>query len=210
MKFATADAFDLHPIEAWNFYINRFITYSRYEPHKGYTDLLNLNKDMFVVTSNVDGHFERAGFDPEKIVEIHGDLKTMQCSKFCCRETWAMPEWDEEIHQYSEIPKCPHCAAVLRPQVMMFNDPYFYYNKVDDQLARYRAWEESKRNIVGIELGAGTSIPSIRIFGAERTQKLIRINPYDAEITRSQDISIPTTAVEGIEILFSILKEQNE
>lgn len=207
MKFALADAFEEHPVDAWNFYINRYINYSKVEPHKGYYDLLELakTKDVFVVTSNVDMHFAKAGFDTEKILEIHGDLRTVQCSKFCCRKTWPMPEWTKELSDISEVPKCPECNAVLRPQVLMFNDPYFYYDKVDAQLHRYQNWAYNKKNIVGIEIGAGTSIPSIRIFGNERTHTLIRINPYDSQINREQDISIAETAVTGIDSLMKML-----
>ena len=49
------------------------------EPHIGYRVLLDIVKspqirDYFVVTSNVDGMFEKAGFDPQKIWEIHGSI----------------------------------------------------------------------------------------------------------------------------------------
>jgi NAD-dependent SIR2 family protein deacetylase len=210
MKFALASAFEEHPVDAWNFYINRYINYSKVAPHRGYYDLLKLTKtkDVFVVTSNVDGHFERTGFDPEKIVEIHGNLKTIQCSKYCCRTPLPispMPDWQAELKDNSEIPQCRECGAILRPQVLMFNDPYFYYNTLDEQLARYRKWEASKKNILGIEIGAGTSIPSIRMFGNERTHTLIRINPYDSQINREQDISIAETAITGIDLVFKML-----
>lgn len=58
MKYSTADAFNEWPLEAWNFYISRILDYDAIKPHKGYYDLLNLQdqgKDLFVVTSNVDG-----------------------------------------------------------------------------------------------------------------------------------------------------------
>ena len=75
MKFASGNAFKVRPLEAWNFYINRIMKYSHSDPHRGYYDLLKIKKDVFVVTSNVDCHFERAGFDPLKLYEIHGNLK---------------------------------------------------------------------------------------------------------------------------------------
>ena len=116
-----------------------------------------------------------------------------------------MPDWQAELKDNSEIPQCRECGAILRPQVLMFNDPYFYYNTVDEQLARYRKWEASRKNILGIEIGAGTSIPSIRMFGNERTDTLIRINPYDSQINREQDISIAETAITGIDLVFKML-----
>jgi NAD-dependent SIR2 family protein deacetylase len=159
---------------------------------------------MFVVTSNVDGHFERAGWNLNKIVEIHGDLRTVQCKNLCTRDVYPMPQFASELVDESELPRCPDCGDLQRPQVMMFNDPAFNYCTVDTQLARYREWESAKSNILGIEIGAGTGIPSIRIFGNERTATLIRINPYEPDISRPQDIAIPATAIEGIDLVLEV------
>jgi hypothetical protein len=63
----------------------------------------------------------------------------------------------------------------------------------------------NKTNLLGIEIGAGTAVPSIRVFGNERTARLIRINPHDHSINRQQDISIPQSALDGIDTIFEIL-----
>ena len=208
MKFATADAFALHPLEAWNFYITRLITGMSLTPHKGYVQLLRLKelgKDIFSVTSNVDGHFLKAGYDSNKLLEIHGNLRYIQCVDQCTREDWPMPNFTDVLTNEKDIPTCPNCGSYLRPKVMMFNDPAFCFNRVDEQQRSYTEWESDKKNIVGIEIGAGKTIPSIRWFGAERTSNLIRINLYEPDISRKQDISMQMNAIDGIDLLTKII-----
>jgi hypothetical protein len=55
--------------------------------------------------------------------------------------------------------------------------------------------------VLGIEIGAGTGIPSIRIFGQERTTNLIRINPHEFETSRTSDLGISAGGLEGIRAL---------
>ena len=99
IKFSSGDAWHKLPLEAWNFYIARFLTSISLEPHRGYYDLKNmldsLGKDTYVMTSNVDQHFEKAGYTTDKIYSIHGDLKNIQCSKKCCRDISPMPTLTE-------------------------------------------------------------------------------------------------------------------
>lgn len=209
MKFANGNAFHEHPVEAWNFYITRLMTYSNMKPHDGYSTLRqmleDLNKDVYVITSNVDGHFKKSGYDTEKIYEIHGNLEYIQCANRCSHDILSMPAFIGEFQTEDDIPKCSHCSSNMRPLVMMFNDPWFVMTLVEEQSQHCMKWMSEKTNIVGIELGAGLAVPSIRIYGEERTHTLIRINPHDFQVRRPQDISLQATAVEGINSLKQIL-----
>ena len=75
------------PTLAWGFYGHRMGLYRRTTPHAGFSILRRWVETMrsggFVFTSNVDGHFEAAGFDPERIVEVHGSFAGMQCTSDC-------------------------------------------------------------------------------------------------------------------------------
>jgi len=208
LKYATGNAFHDYPVEAWNFYISRFLNYKRMQPHRGYYDLLKLadrGKDVFSVTSNVDGHFKRSGYNPEKIYEVHGNLEWIQCSNFCCRDILPMPEFTETITSLDSMPHCHKCGSIMRPMVMLFNDPYFYPKFTSEQSLKYLNWAANKKNILGIEIGAGLAVPSIRNFSNERTAKLIRINPHDHKINRPQDVSIADTALNGIDTVLELL-----
>lgn len=210
LKYSTAKAFDDDPVTAWNFYITRINQYSDVAPHRGFTDLLNLfkkhNKDYFVVTSNVDGHFQKSGYDPALIHEIHGDLLHAQCVNSCRRVVYPMPKFSGEVIKIDDIPTCPNCKHVLRPHVLLFSDPWFNWQNVDRGLDRYDAWMLKKLNIIGIEIGAGTVVPSIRYFSNERTTAIIRINLYESDVDRPQDIAIAAGAVDGIDIIAKSLE----
>lgn len=209
VKMATARGFDEHPVIAWNFYISRILAYQNVKPHRGYQALLQClmdrKKDYFVVTSNVDGHFQKAGYDAARVHEIHGDLRHAQCKNMCSHQLYPMPQFANTVNHVDEIAKCPRCNSILRPHVLMFSDPAFIWTNVDAGADRYREWSATKLNVVGIEIGAGRAIPSIRQFGESRTSALIRINLYESEPVRPWDMGIPATAVDGIDILINSL-----
>jgi NAD-dependent SIR2 family protein deacetylase len=79
--------FRTDPELAWGFYGHRLNLYRATAPHAGFEILRRwagrLRHGAFVFTSNVDGHFERAGFDPERVVEIHGAIDWLQCLRGC-------------------------------------------------------------------------------------------------------------------------------
>ncbi len=211
LKFSAGKAWHVHPIDTWNFYISRFLAHRNSEPHRGYYQLKEaldeLGIDSYVLTSNVDGFFEKAGYDSKKIYTIHGDLKYIQCSAKCCRDYRPLPQFSGLLNSVSEIPQCHWCGAIMRPMAMMFNDPWFVTTHIDKQALDCWSWMSTKTNIVGIEIGAGLAVSSLRVYGQERTATLIRINPHDYTITRPQDISIKATALEGIATLAQILAE---
>ena len=211
MKFSSGAAFHERSLEAWNFYITRLLKHKKLPPHRGYYDLKklldDLNKDVFVVTSNVDGHFKKALYREDKIYEIHGNLEYIQCSNRCHNALYPMPEFTESLNTLDGAPKCPKCNGLMRPAVMMFNDPWFVMNLVEEQSQKCIEWYSNKSNVFGIEIGAGTAVPSIRIHGRELTQALLRINPYEFTVNRPQDIAINSTALDGIDALIKIMAQ---
>ncbi|MCB1769892.1 MAG: hypothetical protein KDJ31_09395 [Candidatus Competibacteraceae bacterium] len=83
MDIATPETFTSDPELAWGFYGHRLNLYRQYPPHAGFAILRRWAESMplgaFVMTSNVDGHFQRAGFAPEPVYECHGSLHHLQC-----------------------------------------------------------------------------------------------------------------------------------
>lgn len=204
---ATAAGFDENPLQAWNFYIERMLAYAHVQPHTGYHMLLHMlhehNKPYFVVTTNVDQHFVKAGFDPQLILELHGSLSHTQCVRACTRQLHAMPRFTCTLHSQTQVPQCDLCGLILRPNVMMFSDPYLVWHRIDQGQQRYRDWCVDKLNVLGIEIGAGTTIPSLRYWAEEKTASLIRINTSESETQRPQDVALSDTALEGIKFLIT-------
>lgn len=75
------------PSVAWGFYGHRLELYRQTKPHDGFAALRKWGERMpfgtFVYTSNVDGQFQRAGFDPDRIIEVHGAIDRLQCLVDC-------------------------------------------------------------------------------------------------------------------------------
>ena len=106
------------------------------------------------------------------------------------------------------IPSCPYCGSIARPNILMFGDwSYWNEKRFNQQIARYRKWLKKNKTarIAIIEIGAGTTIPTIR-YESERVARqflnayLIRINPHDDFIDKSvkRALSIPLSGLEGI------------
>lgn len=193
---ANPKQFTKHPGLAWAFYGHRFDLYKKTIPHNGYLALKALAEkkdDYFVVTSNVDGQFQKAGFDPNNIYEVHGRINKFQCTD-CNAKTWSPDEnlrFDvnpKTLEFKGEIPKCERCGSVARPNIMMFGDYLFNEVETDAQMKRFNSMINNavtaKKIIAIIEIGAGTTIPTIRMIGEniqERVENahLIRINPAE-------------------------------
>lgn len=75
--------FDKNPAFGWGFYGHRTRLYRQTEPHAGFGLLRNWAEryrlQSFVVTSNVDGQFQKDGFAAERILEVHGSIYHLQC-----------------------------------------------------------------------------------------------------------------------------------
>jgi len=124
-----------------------------------------------VFTSNVDGQFQKARFDPERIVEAHGSIHHLQCSNNCRargsgRRTTSIPEVDEaRCELVSDLPCCPHCRALARPNILMFSDWHWKQTRTGQQKVRINTWRQQVKRPLVIELGAGEAIPTVRCMG---------------------------------------------
>jgi NAD-dependent SIR2 family protein deacetylase len=198
-------AFIESPKVAWEFILNLKEKYERTNPHEGYYNLLSLIKDKehFIITSNIDEHFLKAGFDENCIFECHGTVNYMQCLDILEREVWLTPEIKTENLQLADLPTCPNCGSICRPNVLLFGDWFWIPIRSTHQQIRYLNWcrkiKEIKKNVVAIEIGAGKTIRTIRNAAemfASNKHPLIRINPFDFETKMSNHFSIKMNAKE--------------
>ena len=91
----------------------------------------------------------------------------------------------------------------------MFGDFNWQNHLARTQHARYQKWLYEVDNIVVIELGAGTAIPSARAEGARRAKdKLIRINPRESAVSDSRGVAISAGALEALELLDSLVNRK--
>ncbi|WP_436899535.1 SIR2 family NAD-dependent protein deacylase [Acinetobacter gyllenbergii] len=215
-EIANPAAFKRHPRLAWGFYGHRLALYRQTTPHSGFQQLKQLAEILelptFVFTSNVDGQFQKAGFNPDHIYECHGSIHHLQCLDACTQTIWPADELRPEIdHQdcqwRGQLPQCPHCGGLARPNILMFNDMGWISHQHDQQAQRLKAFLKDHQRPVVIEMGAGTAIPTVRYFSEQFTPGLIRINPREYALPAQGGIALATTAEQGIRSIYQIFIE---
>ena len=213
-EMANPKWFDSEPTLAWAFYGHRLNLYRETIPHAGFKKLLkiaNSKENYFVFTSNVDGQFQKAGFDANKIVEVHGSIHHLQCSKNCTNTIYKADDTsimiDSSTFRANEpLPHCPRCGATARPNILMFSDYNWISERTDIQSNRLQHFLDTimieKKKLVILEFGAGEEVATVRVFGEHVAKMpdvtLVRVNPRDYHVP-SGNISLALGAKEMIE-----------
>jgi NAD-dependent SIR2 family protein deacetylase len=216
---ATPRHFADDPHFAWGFYGHRTNLYRNTIPHDGFHIIKKWieknSADYFVVTSNVDGQFQKAGYAEEQMLEVHGSIHWLQCQRRCNDRIWR----NKEVFQIDEttmracdpIPHCAACGRVSRPNILMFGDSSWLQERVIEQNHAFERFIKANtdRNMVVIEMGAGTAISTIRTASERLGRKLkhatvIRINPREPRIG-SPHISMTCGALEGLQRIDNML-----
>lgn len=219
VEMANPVTFEQDPAFAWGFYGHRLNLYRDTEPHAGFSLLRKWAEGKqggaFVMTSNVDGHFQKAGFPSDRIHEVHGSIHHLQCTTPCrgsgirSAETTCLTIDEETMRAIGSLPRCPECGAVARPNILMFGDWSYRGERNREQEARMQQWlaKRSGQALAILEIGAGTAVPTVRMFSEELTRRhpgatLLRINPREPEVPRSNGhLSVPENALAALERL---------
>ena len=154
----------------WSRYI--YIKRDMDAPKPVYDDLLKLvqDKDYFVITTNVDHCFQKAGFDQKRLFYTQGDYGLFQCSEPCCQETFEneaviceMVKRQKDMKIPSELlPVCPHCGKPLTMNLR--SDNKFVEDEGWHRAAeRYEDFLRTRAGgkILFLELGVGYNTPVI-------------------------------------------------
>lgn len=225
MKVASPRTFVDYPALAWGFYGHRLALYRRIHPHRGFGILQKwMDRTMLggrVFTSNVDGHFQKVGFSPEQMHECHGSIHHLQCMEECKSGVWRADAFVAELDEDNCLllntpPTCPHCGGMARPNILMFGDWNWLNGRQKAQQRKEDQWFDSLAqgpcNVVVVEIGAGTAIPSVRHFTHRISQqygaRIIRINPTEPQVPSSNDIGIATgalVALQGIDAALDLI-----
>ena len=170
----SAGFYPYESLEEYWAYWSRHIYYNRYidAPKDTYQKLLQLvkDKDYFVLTTNVDHQFQKAGFDKKRLFYSQGDYGLWQCSKPCHQKTYDNKEIVEKMLLQQKdlkipsslIPYCPKCGAFMTMNLRCdqtfvqdegWNQGQFRYN---DFINKHRDLK-----IIYLELGVGQNTPVI-------------------------------------------------
>ncbi|MCR5143068.1 MAG: Sir2 silent information regulator family NAD-dependent deacetylase [Ruminococcus sp.] len=159
--------------EMWAYW-SRFIYCNRYMDVDNGTYkalfVLMKDKDYFVITTNVDHQFQKAGFDKARLFYTQGDYGLFQCSEPCHYQTYDNEEMVKDMIEFQEdmkiptdlIPKCPKCG---NPMTMNLRS--------DDKFVEDEGWHRAAeryddflrfhegQHILFMELGVGYNTPVI-------------------------------------------------
>ncbi len=167
--------------EYWAYW-SRAIFVNRYDgmPGKPYTDLLKLleSKEYFVLTTNVDHCFQRAGFNKDRLFYTQGDYGLWQCSTPCCQKTYnnketvlKMVNEQKDMKIPSElVPKCPVCGAPMTMNLRI-DDTFVQDSGWYAAAGRYTDFAEKYKGkkLLLLELGVGYNTPGIIKYPFWRT-----------------------------------------
>lgn len=159
--------------EHWAYW-SRYIYINRYQdaPKDTYADLLALvqGKDYFVLTTNVDHCFQKAGFDKHRLFYTQGDYGLWQCSRPCHDKTYdneavirKMVAEQKDMRVPSElVPRCPVCGAPmsmnLRADTTFVEDEGWH--RAAERYQDFVRRHEGMR-VLYLELGVGANTPGI-------------------------------------------------
>lgn len=192
-----------------------------------YQMLLQLiqDKEYFVITTNVESQFEKAGFPKEKIFEVQGNYAYLQCAKACHDKLYDNEQIVKRMLIATQackipsalVPKCPVCGGPmdvnLRHNEFFVQDGAWYRGQT--QYKAFLKKNESSR-IVFMELGVGFNTPGIIRFPFEKMTYrnpnaiLIRVNrdhPAGAKENLQRTISFDE---EMAQVVKDLMEEQYE
>lgn len=221
-SIASPAAFRAAPARAWGFYGHRLALYRDTVPHPGFAILKHWAEQMphgySVFTSNVDGQFQKSGFDAARVHECHGSIHHLQCMTPCTDAIWPadafIPQVDtDRCLLRGTPPACPHCGGLARPNILMFGDSGWIADRSERQAQRQQTWLAKARRPVVVEIGAGQAIPSVRHFSGKVVQycngRLIRINPREFSVPTRLDIGLACGGLDGLSGIDMMRQREN-
>lgn len=168
-----------------------------------YQKLYDMVKDKiyFVLTTNVDHQFHKAGFDETKIFATQGDYGLIQCAKGCHKKTYDAIQLFGQMNQARKdckvpnytVPKCPVCGGPMAMHLRC--DQYFVedeqWHKRAEAYGKFLSAHLNVKNVVLLELGVGFNTPTIIRFPFEKMMRdysdltLLRLNLDEAVVPES-------------------------
>ncbi len=88
--------------------------------HYAIAELYRLGKLDCVITQNIDNLHQKAGVPEDRVFELHGNMGRVVC--LSCHRRFPMPEVLRKIEEGVEVPDCPDCQGILKPDAVFFGE----------------------------------------------------------------------------------------
>lgn len=89
--------------------------------HRALVNLESSGKMTGIVTQNIDGLHQRAGSDPDSVIELHGSAHVIRCTN--CGTIFTGDEVQQWLRAGNVSPSCPVCGGILRTATILFGEP---------------------------------------------------------------------------------------
>lgn len=220
-KLASAlNEVDANPALAWTvpflekLYLEQAGDDSRTEAYRRLYELVK-DKDYFIITTCIDGHIQRAGFDSERIVAPCGSYELLQCRAGCCGKLYPAQDFMRPVRQAVMDgaglaclvqPVCPECGAPLVFNNIVSAESYDEAG-YRPQWEQYTRWLQLtlNRELCIAELGVGMGLPNMirwpfeKIAFYNQKSSFFRVNGSIWQMTeelKNKGISIGMDAVD--------------
>lgn len=195
-ELATPAAFEASPERVWRWYLWRREQYHACPPNVGHWALRSLSlsgRQCLIATQNVDGLHRHVGHGDDELVELHGCIEKMHCTR-CGRRASLPPVASSPP---GELPTCGECGGLMRPHVLWFGESYW-----DGVLERAAAFAQHADVCLVVGTSAQVWPPiQLALFAQQQGATLIDINPEPTELSNRADIYLRARGGEALSAL---------
>jgi NAD-dependent deacetylase len=200
MQVASLSTFRTQPEAFFNWFHPLASLIHQARPNPAHLALANLEENgklKTLITQNIDGLHQRAG--SRQILHVHGTLNSLTCVS--CYHTFSSDKYLVDYIQNRTIPICPDCSAILKPDVILF----------EEQLPREtwrRAEEETEKCDLMLVVGSSLEVNPVAqlpYVAVSKGAKLIIVNQQATYIDTRATVRIGEDAAKALPAIFEAL-----
>jgi len=170
--------------------------------HHAVAELEEMGKLTCVITQNIDNLHQKAGNSPEKVYELHGNMKWLRCMD--CNVRYPLDKIVERYRLQEDIPDCEHCHGILKPDVVFFGE---LLPEATLKKATFNATRCDLLIVIGSSLVVYPAA-SIPMYAKESGAKLVIINNTPTPCDSVADVIIHYSAGEVMERILGEVKKK--
>ena len=169
------------------------------QAHYAIAELEKIGKLDCVITQNIDDLHQKAGNSPDKVFELHGNMKLVRC--LSCGKQYNIEYIKEKLKKGIEIPDCEKCHGILKPDIVFFGEAL--PSRVKDAAIKH-----SRNCDLFIVIGSSLAVyPAafMPVYAKEAGARLVIINIGETPCDELADIVINSKAGETMAGIVKIL-----
>jgi NAD-dependent deacetylase len=201
---ASISAFLENPKLVWEFYYYRQDLINKCHPNAAHLAIsqIQLEKDTWVITQNVDNLHQRA--KNKNIIELHGNIFKTKCI-YCGFKSELKSNLDNSSDSSEVLPRCNKCKYILKPGVILFGEPL---PSIEWNNAIEKASNCDIMFIVGTSLNVSPANLLPSYAKENKSTFLVEINPESTWLSKSMDIILKGSAVDILPKIYDLLKQK--